>query len=219
MKSSPRRSEADAGTDGVEGDWLAPMRSAWKAGIERDEREQSAASERRLARATAPEKVKAQPLRDLLPIAACICACVLGGLALRHAISAREAAPEIHADATPEPATPESAAEPTAVAGAAAAASPAEHVTVSSATSALPAPSMRPLPLAAPRSTAKTDTETLPPLPPLPPPETSNVSSASPPHKQKHLDSKHDRRWLRPAPVQAPLPPLRPRRSLKDRDL
>ena len=56
MKLDPKRSEASMDGD----DWLATMRSAWRSGIERDERDEQAASARRLARVVTPEAREAR---------------------------------------------------------------------------------------------------------------------------------------------------------------
>jgi hypothetical protein len=188
-------------------DWLAEMRSAWKAGIDRDEREQSAASARRLARSVAPdlERPRRQALRDVLPLAACLAACALGGIWLRQTMTAppSSALHEIRADEAPAPAP--AAPEPPIA--------PAEATPAASA--AAPAASKRPAPVSSP-ARAKGDTD---PLPPLPPPRPSNdrpedddkAHGSSHSHKMKRFPLKLHRPWLPPR-----LPRRAPRGHVRD---
>ena len=148
MKSNPETDE-----------WLATMRSAWKAGIDRDEREQSAASARQLARAVVPEteRPRRQMLREILPLAACLAACALGGIWLRHSLAVPHsiAIHPIRADegaviAPAEPAHVENLASPAA----------------STAVSApVPAASTAPAPAPVLTTKPKSKAEVLPPLP------------------------------------------------------
>jgi hypothetical protein len=137
-------------------DLLGPMRSAWKAGIERDERDEHAASARRLARAVTPEDERSR-LSDLLPLAACVAACVLGVIAFRH-----DRAAPIRADETDETHETTAPAPPPALSVEPAAGAPVE-----------PAPAPAPAP--APPPKVKSSPPTLPPLPPPAPSSTGDT--------------------------------------------
>ncbi len=182
-------------------EWLATMRSAWKAGIDRDERQASAPSARRLARAVAPAKESPSwTLGDFLAVAVCVAACALGGSWLRHTMTAPRAGAihEILADRAQEaPPTATAAAEP--------------PPPLAAASSASPATSTRPLP-AAPAK-AKSETEVLPPLPRPTPSNGAIDDRTKMKMKMKRFDLRIERNWRRcsltPTPDGLP-PPLPP---------
>jgi hypothetical protein len=181
-------------------EWLATMRSARKAGVERDEREEGAAA-RRLARTVAPpeaERPGRQSLGELLVLAACIVACAVVGMQLRHTgVAPRSGAiHEILADRAHQiaPVTIATAEPAPAVAPAIAGTSPTA--------SARPAP--------VPPVRAKRETEALPPLPPPPPPSNDRAADDRTKMRMKHFELKIDRSWrTRPpsVPGRQRLPP------------
>lgn len=199
MKVDSEPSEASVDTDV----FLSTMRSAWKAGIERDERVHQAASARRLARTVTPEteKARAQPLRQLLPLAVCVAACALLGLYVHRGEVSRRTN-EIRAEDPHEsPAVAPAAIEPVW--------SRSEPVESPSASASSSSSAMRPAPAVPPK--AKNEPEALPPLPP--PARSGDVEPAH--GRRERLREIVRRRLPRPAPP----PPFLPRHARKDRDL
>jgi hypothetical protein len=163
---------ADDAVDGL----LRPARAAWRAGVERDERDVRHASEQRLLRALRARDPRAgERGRGAWIAGACLAGCVIAGILLRPPTAREEIrpdAPAVSAAPRPGPST-EPVAAPAAEAPRGA---PAEVDPV-----AAPAPVDAPAPKAA--RPAGPPASVLPPLPPLPPP--SPVTASDP--------------WARPA--------------------
>ena len=180
-------------------EWLATMRTSWKAGIDRDERETGVASAARLARTVVPENERpSRRAGELLALAACIVVCALGLMWLRHTQSTPAGfVHEIRADRAPDALPAEPSEEAAVVEEAPPAAPPALSATA-------------PVPVSAPAK-AKNDSETLPALP-RPTPSSERARDEGHGNRMKRFELRIDRSWRRHAPP----PPRRPRGQVHD---